>query len=219
MRVLTKVLVGSRLHNLHNEESDYDYRGVFVNDIKEVLSPFKKQKNRHWIEGDEDNTSYELSDFCKFATSGNPTILEVFWSNEILEDSDEMKVMRVNRHKFLNSTAIFNAHRGYANNQYKKMNLFQGGPKGRKFAIAAIRVLQEGIHLLEVGEYCLEVIANRDFLLEVKNNWDPEKHVPQFCELFFGLEKEFEKTYERQKNSFNLDLEWIEDFILSTYLK
>lgn len=26
-KVITKVIVGSRLHGLHNEASDYDYRG------------------------------------------------------------------------------------------------------------------------------------------------------------------------------------------------
>ena len=58
MRQIAKVLVGSRLHGLHTNTSDYDYRGVHMHDLREVLSPFKTLKNTTWIEGDEDNTSY-----------------------------------------------------------------------------------------------------------------------------------------------------------------
>lgn len=87
MEVLTKVLVGSRLHGLHNEQSDYDWRGVHIHELKDVLSPFKTLKNTSWIEGDEDNTSYELADFCKLATKGNATILEVFFSDSIESSS------------------------------------------------------------------------------------------------------------------------------------
>lgn len=61
MKVLTKVLVGSRLHGLHTETSDYDYRGIHIHTLQEKVSPFKTLKNTTWIEGDEDNTSYELA--------------------------------------------------------------------------------------------------------------------------------------------------------------
>lgn len=67
MKVLTKVVVGSRLHGLNTETSDWDYRGIHIHPLQDALSPFKKLKNTDWIEGDEDNTSYELADFCKNA--------------------------------------------------------------------------------------------------------------------------------------------------------
>ena len=85
MKVITKVVVGSRLHGLHTPESDWDYRGIHISPLKNVLSPFRKQKNTSWIEGDEDNTSYELAEFCKLATKGNATILEVFFSDQVID--------------------------------------------------------------------------------------------------------------------------------------
>ena len=39
-KTIYKATVGSRLHGLHTEASDYDYREVFIVDIKEKLSPF-----------------------------------------------------------------------------------------------------------------------------------------------------------------------------------
>lgn len=97
MKILTKVVVGSRLHGLDTPESDWDYRGIHIHNLKEALSPFRKLKNTTWIEGDEDNTSYELRDFCKNATKGNATILEVFFSNQVVEmwRSMGLKVLQV----------------------------------------------------------------------------------------------------------------------------
>ncbi len=42
--IITKVVVGSRLHELHTETSDWDYRGVHISPLRNVLSPFRKQK-------------------------------------------------------------------------------------------------------------------------------------------------------------------------------
>lgn len=73
IKILAKVVVGSRLHGLHTSTSDWDYRGIHMHPIREVISPFKNLKNTTWIEGDDDNTSYELSTFCKESVHGNAT--------------------------------------------------------------------------------------------------------------------------------------------------
>src|SRR5579875_946101 len=113
MKILTKVLVGSRLHGLNTASSDYDYRGIHVHDLQDVLSPFKTLKNTTWIEGDEDNTSYELADFCKQATHGNATILEVFFSDQVMETSPIADEMRANWQRFMDTHHFINASRGY----------------------------------------------------------------------------------------------------------
>lgn len=154
---ITKVLVGSRLHGLHTDTSDYDYRGIHMHDLKDVLSPFRTLKNTSWIEGDVDNTSYELSDFCKQATHGNATILEVFFSNEIKQTSPTADTMRENWQKFIDTDRVVMASRGYASNQLNKMQLFDDiGVKDQrrtsKFAIAYCRVLWQCSEFLRTGE-------------------------------------------------------------------
>ena len=42
MRQIAKVLVGSRLHGLHTDTSDYDYRGIHMHDLREKLIPFNE---------------------------------------------------------------------------------------------------------------------------------------------------------------------------------
>src|ERR1700751_1085934 len=118
--IITKVVVGSRLHGLHNEKSDYDYRGVHITPLRDVLSPFKTLKNTSWIEGDIDDTSYELADFCKAATKGNATILEVFFSNQVESTTPIAEEMRANWKKFMDTDQFVMASRGYAANQLNK---------------------------------------------------------------------------------------------------
>jgi len=116
---LLKTLVGSRLHELSNDDSDYDWRGIFKEPIINILSPFKKQRSNSWIEGKEDDTSYELIHFCKLAASCNPTVLEVLWSNQIkYKDSEGIGDYLIdNRIKFLDTEKIYLSHLGYAENR------------------------------------------------------------------------------------------------------
>lgn len=223
MRYLTKVITGSILHGLNTPESDTDYRGIFVNDLKDMLSPFKKLKSTSWIEGiedgDADDIAYELTHFCQMASRGNPSALEVLWSNQIIEDSLEMKELRKNKHKFLNSIYIFEAHKGYAHNQYKKMNLFEPDERTPKFAVAYVRVLQQGIELLSTGDFNPQVVRNKELLYEVKNSWNAKKHVPILSKLFAELQVEFAVAYQENSDKFKSDLEWIENFIYKVYTK
>lgn len=223
IKVLTKVVVGSRLHGLETPTSDWDYRGIHINDLKTVLSPFKKTKNTTWIEGDEDNTSYELADFCKNATQGNATILEVFFSNQIKETSDIAEELRSNWRKFIDTDRFVMASRGYAHNQYNKMELFEDvgvrdNRRTAKFAVAYCRVLWQCAEFLRTGEFKCQIEEPlRSFLLDVKNNFSND-HIPALTEKFMELQaavtKEW-KTAEKMKP----DVEWIEDFIHRNYLK
>ena len=221
-KIITKVLVGSRLHGLHNEQSDYDYRGIHMHELKDVLSPFKNLKNTTWIEGDEDNTSYELADFCKSAVHGNATILEVFFSDQIIETSPTAEEMRANWQKFMDTNKFVMASRGYAANQLNKMQLFDDiGVKDQhrtaKFAIAYCRVLWQCAQFLESGVFSCTVTEPglREFLLKIKAGWSDE-YIPEATEWFAELQSSVTVAW---KNAVIMkpDIEWIEDFIYRSY--
>ena len=222
MKILTKVLVGSRLHGLHNEKSDYDYRGIHIHSLKDVLSPFKTLKNTSWIEGDEDNTSYELADFCKQATHGNATILEVFFSNEIIATTLVADEMRKNWKKFIDTDRIVMAGRGYASNQLNKMQLFDDiGVKDQKrtskFAIAYCRVLWQTSEFLRTGEFKCQIEEGdlRQFLLKLKAGWSDD-YIPECTERFAQLQAEVTK-YWKTAEKVKPDIKWIEEFIYEAY--
>lgn len=216
MKILTKVVVGSRLHGLENANSDYDYRGIHINPLKEILSPFKNPKATSWIEGDEDNTSYELADFCKHAVHGNVTILEVFFSNQIIESSKVADELRANWHKFIDTDKFVMASRGYASNQYNKMQLFDPDKRTPKFAVAYLRVLWQCAEFLETGKFkCKIEEPLRSYLLEVKHDFKAEM-IPSLTEQFQLMQQRISDAWVKADKT-HPDIEWIEDFILRAY--
>lgn len=226
MKIITKVLVGSRLHGLNNPQSDYDYRGVHITPLKDLLSPFKTVKNTSWIEGDVDNTSYELADFCKQATHGNATILEVFFSNKIVKTSPIAEEMRENWYRFMDTNAFVMASRGYAANQYNKMNLFESaGTKGQertaKFAIAYIRVLWQCAEFLEHGKFKCQITdpTLRSLLLEIKplTVKQLQPYIPRLTEMFMQMQGRVTDAYAHTQYKYKPDTMWIEEFIYRAY--
>lgn len=222
MKILTKVIVGSRLHGLNNENSDYDYRGVHIHTLKEVLSPFRTLKNTSWIEdnGNTDDTSYELRDFCKLATKGNATILEVFFSNQIVDTTPVADELRKEWRRFIDTDSFVLASRGYAHNQYNKMQLFEPDARTPKFAVAYCRVLWQCATFLESGTFHCQIDEPelRDYLLRIKNT-KPEDFAPEIPELterFMGLQQRVTDAYARCEKIVP-DIEWIEEFLLHAY--
>lgn len=218
MRIITKVVVGSRLHGLATPKSDYDYRGIHMHDLKGVLSPFTKQKNTTWIEGDEDNTSYELADFCKNATQGNATILEVFFSNQVVETSPVADELRANWRKFIDTDRFVMASRGYAANQYNKMQLFEPDQRTPKFAVAYVRVLWQCAEFLRTGVFPCQIDEPKihDFLMDVKNNFSLA-YIPELTQMFMEMQKRVTDAYQKPHEILKPDIAWIEEFIYRAY--
>lgn len=87
-----------------------------------------------------------MSQDPKYDTHGNATILEVFFSNEIIDISPTADLMRENWQKFMDTDRFVMASRNYAANQLNKVQLFDDiGIKDQKrtskFAIAYCRVV------------------------------------------------------------------------------
>lgn len=215
MNVL-KVLVGSRLHGLSNESSDYDWRGIFKEPLIDVLSPFKKQKSISWIEGKEDDTSYELIHFCKLAANSNPTVLEVLWSHLIEEKNEIGSMLIENRTKFLDTEKLCLSHLGYAENQIKKMDMYNPNERTPKTIIAYVRVLRQGIELLKTMNFDpVYKYEDRDLLMEMKYNFSVDL-IPHATELMIKARKEFNKAKESAIST-SVDIQWIENFLLDVY--
>lgn len=227
--VITKVVVGSRLHGLHTEASDWDYRGIHISPLKSVLSPFKAQKNTVWIEGDEDNTSYELAEFCKLATKGNATILEVFFSDQIKETTPIADTMRDNWEKFIDTHHFVNASRGYAHNQYNKFYNFEGpGINGQertaKFAVSFLRVMWQCEQFLLTGQFKCNLEESDLFGLMKKIKPLSKEEIQPLIPEVFGKMSEMnnrvsyaESVALKEILEMKPDLEWVEDFIYRAY--
>ena len=226
-KIIAKVVVGSRLHGLDTPTSDWDYRGIHIHNLKDALSPFKKLKNTTWIEGDEDNTSYELADFCKNATKGNATILEVFFSDKIIETSPIHEEMRQNWQKFMDTHHFVNASRGYAHNQWNKFYNFESqGVKGQertaKFAVAFLRVMWQCEQFLLTGEFKCNLKESDLYplLMEVKplSVKEIQPYLPKIVEAMSDMNMRVSVAESKSKfKDMKPDIAWIEDFIYRSY--
>lgn len=152
---ILRVLVGSRAHGLADEKSDYDYRSVYILPTDKILSLGYKYKGNDWIEGDIDNTSYELGHFLQLAVNCNPSILEVMKA-PVVSSTPGGDALRELFPYVWNPKDAFNAFVGYSKNQQKKM-LDNKDNRANKYAVAYLRVLHMLNDLLETGNFSLEV--------------------------------------------------------------
>lgn len=207
---ILKVLVGSRAHGLHTEASDYDYRGVFVVPLKEVFKVGEKIHDTNWIEGDEDNTSWEIGHFLKMATQCNPTILEVFAAPMITETEWGNKLCALFPYVW-DPKRVFDAFTGYGVNQRKKM-LEDKDKRAAKYAVAYLRTLIQASELLATGVLrvnfsdhpmfnTLRDWKNSHFtpggVIDVCNQWENEARLQlELCTQKQDLEKINEFYYD-----------------------
>ena len=154
---ILKVLVGSHAHGLATEDSDVDYRGVYVTPTSQILSLHAgKMKGTHWVEGEnEDATSYELGHFLFLALKCNPSILEVFRATSTTWYPIGVELRALFPYVWT-PKGVAAAFGGYSLNQRKKCLDNHLGRRW-KFAVAYIRVLIQGIQLLTEGTFSLRV--------------------------------------------------------------
>ena len=163
---ILKVLVGSQAHGLADEDSDRDYRAVYVDPTSEILSLNHKYKGNSWIEGDEDNTAYEIGHFLHLATKCNPTILEVFKA-PVVEANFSGRELRELFQYIWEPTRAFDAFTGYGFNQRKKF-LDKKDDRQNKYAVAYIRTLYNLNELLMDGDFSVDLSKNHALLSMLK---------------------------------------------------
>jgi len=166
---ILKVLVGSRAHGIFDEDSDYDYRAVFIEPTSQHLKIGGKVKNTSWIEGDNDNTAWEIGHFLQLATRCNPTILEVFHAEVIpktLLNTEYGKLVGIHstgaelKELFpliWNTKDVVNSHIRYGLNQRKKFLEDKDGRKS-KYACAYLRTLYQAYRLLTKNDYPVSMV-------------------------------------------------------------
>lgn len=209
---ILRVLVGSRAHHLHTAESDSDYRGVFVVPTSDILSLGRTVKNTNWIEGNDDNTLWEIGHFLQLATKCNPTILETFLSpvEDITPLGQELRDLFPD---IWNSKYVMDAFIGYSHNQRKK--LLEGkDARPHKYATAYLRTLYNAKELLETGTFTIAVGDTEfgDYLRRVKYK-DPSISVGEIIDRCNELEAQVRAAYDANPNK-QTNEEKVNEFLL-----
>lgn len=159
LKFILKVLVGSRAHGLHTEQSDYDYRGVFVQPTQEILKIGGHVQRTSWVEGRDvkeagnkiDDTAWEIGHFLELATHCNPSILEVFAAPVVEEGTNWIgRTLQELFPAVWHPRRVRDAFIGYGLNQRKKF-LEDKDQRPHKYAVAYLRVLLQAERLLTHG--------------------------------------------------------------------
>lgn len=213
---ILKTIVGSQAHGLATPESDTDYRGVFVIPTSEILKLGGHKEQTSWIEGKDDDTSWEVGHFLNLAVHCNPTILETFLAPVVLGNEDKYydhwkwKLRDLFPYVW-NSNDVKNAFIGYGLNQRKKFLDAKDG-KPQKFACAYLRTLYQAQELLYTGTFTIKIsdtIVGETLKRWKSGNWG----LGEVIEICAYWEEKVRKAYELNPDK-KTDMEPINDFLL-----
>lgn len=115
--LIFKAVVGSQSYGTSTPTSDTDYKGVYMQDISELISFGYKEQ----VEIGKDECYYEVRRFMQLLQSANPTVLELLYSPDdcIIQSSPQFELLVKNRNKFLTQKCLL-SFGGYAIAQIKK---------------------------------------------------------------------------------------------------
>jgi hypothetical protein len=162
---IVKMIFGSHLYGTNTEESDRDYKGIFLPSSREIFlgripksingSTKKSNESKNTSE-DVDTEIYSLHYFIELACEGQTAALDMLFAPEdkILVNSIIWKDIVKNRDKFL--TKNLQAFIGYARRQASKY-----GVKGSRLADAK-----------KVLNFCKSLKDSVDWFMKIKHNWD-----------------------------------------------
>lgn len=217
---LLKGYRGSIAHNVHVPREaddvfgvdDIDYFGIYTFPYEYYLGLSGYYHTQEVIDQkvDQDDTvEYEIRKAFHLLAANNPNIIGFLWNKpeHFTEVSEAGKLLLENRTIFFSRRKIRDGFAGYAHAQLTKLT--NGAYKGymgdrrkavvdkygydTKNAATLIRLLNQGIELLETGELQTFRTTDRDFLLDIKTGKYTLNEIQEFADKRFkGLDKAYE---------------------------
>lgn len=173
-RVIYRCIVGSRAFGLDSDQSDTDYRGIFLPTAERQWSLYGVPEQ---LENDATQEHYwELQRFLVLALKANPNVLECLYTPLVEKTTPLIDELLQMRSIFL-SRLVYQTYNGYVMSQFKKMqaDLRNQGQVKWKHVMHLIRLLIAGIKVLREGVVPVRVEEHRDQLLAIRAgelSWD-----------------------------------------------
>lgn len=113
---ILRVVAGSNAYGTNLPTSDWDERGIFVDEMKRVILPFDKLELVEF--STDDIVYYELSKYMPLLLAQNPNVIELLWTDEkdVLFKSELGQMLIDNRANFL-CKKVKDSYVGYAKSQ------------------------------------------------------------------------------------------------------
>jgi hypothetical protein len=110
MNLIGKCIAGSRLYELHSDQSDYDYKAIFLPPLRDcILMEASKSENYKLKDGEHgEYEGFALQRFLRLAANSEDIVITMLHAkgNKILVDSDIYKFLRDNKSKFYTKQMI-----------------------------------------------------------------------------------------------------------------
>lgn len=189
--VIYRCIVGSKAFGLDDENSDTDWRGIYLPPARIHWSLYGVPEQ---LENKENEECYwELQKFLILALKANPNILECLYTPLVEYKNEIAEELLAMLGDFL-SKLVYQTYNGYVMSQFKKLeqDLRATGAIKWKHAMHLIRLLLQGIGILREADLTVRVETNRQTLLSIKRG---ETDWREVNELRLNLHKEFERAF------------------------
>ena len=194
-RVIFRCVIGSRAYGLDDEQSDTDYRGIFL-----------PAAEAHWsllgipeqLESQATQEHYwEIQRFLVLALKANPNVLECLYTPLVEKATPLAAELLAMREVFL-SRLVYQTYNGYVMSQFKKMqaDLRNQGAVKWKHVMHLIRLLIAGIHVLREGTVPLRADDHRDQLRAIKRGEVPWEETEKWR---LNLHQEFDRAHSETR--------------------
>jgi predicted nucleotidyltransferase len=193
-RIIYRCVIGSRAYGLETEESDVDYRGIYLPPAKLHWSLYGVPEQ---LEREATQEAYwEIQKFIVLALKANPNVLECLYSPLVEKQTALAGTLLEQRSMFL-SKLVYQTFNGYVMSQFKKMqaDIRNQGAVKWKHVMHLLRLLMSGIHVLKTHDVQVRVDHRRDHLLAIRRgelSWEDTERFRK--ELHVQFEDAFRST-------------------------
>jgi len=204
-RVIYRCVVGSRAYGLEGDDSDTDYRGIFLPTAEAHWSLYgvPPQIERH----ETQEHYWELQRFLVLALKANPNVLECLYTPLVERSTplaDELLAMRA---------AFLSRLNGYVMSQFKKMqaDIRNRGKVKWKHVMHLMRLLISGIKVLREGFVPVRVDEHREQLLAIRRGEVPWDETESWR---LNLHREFDMALQATRLPERPDYEKANEFLI-----
>ena len=197
------ILSGSHLYGFPSEDSDFDYRGMFIAKTNMFLGirDFPKQLRRE--EGDLDIVLDEAKFACGKLISSNYNFLEHLYGEPIKSSPEHLELRKIIGDGAINRTGLYKSYNGVATSNYNNFILKGHNISSKKY-LYVLRGLISGAHALRTGKIepdinkLLDQYPEVNELVELKkrgSEWTNVGRVPKYDKIVYELFKELGDAY------------------------
>lgn len=213
--VIYRCIVGSRAYGLETDESDTDWRGIYLPPAEAQWSLYGVPEQLERKETEE--CYWELQKFLVLALKANPNVLECLYTPMVEHTTTLARELLEMREVFL-SQLIYQTYNGYVMSQFKKLEQDQRnhGAIKWKHAMHLIRLLLAGCEALKTGTLSVRADEHRERLRAIKHGEFAWEEVNAWR---LKLHREFDAALVKTKLPERPDYERVNAFLIRARLE